>query len=1198
MARKNFTHLHVHSEYSLLDGSAKIPEIISRVKELGMDSIGLTDHGVMYGVIDFYKEAKKQNIKPILGCEVYVASASRHNKENSKDNYYYHLVLLAENIDGYRNLIKLVSLGFTEGFYHRPRVDLELLKKYSAGLIALSACVNGPLAKDILQYGYKKALEHALIYKQIFGAEHFFVELQDHGLKDEKTAYPMLLKIAEETGLPLVCTNDSHYIKKEDAKAHEVLLCIQTGKTMNDPDRMKYETDELYIKTPDEMYTLFPYVPEALENTRKIAERCNVEIEFNQYKLPKFSVPDGKDAFDYLKALCVEGVGKKYETITREITERLDYELDTIRTMGFTDYFLVVWDFIKYAKEQGIMVGPGRGSAAGSLVSYSLSVTDIDPLKYDLLFERFLNPERISMPDIDIDFCYERRQEVINYVIEKYGADHVAQIITFGTMAARAVTRDVGRALGIPYSNVDRIAKMLPFALGMTISKALDISSELREVYENDEETRTLLNMARGLEGLPRHASTHAAGVVISDAPVVEYVPLNVNDNVITTQFTMNTLEELGLLKMDFLGLRTLTVIQNTCAQAEKNHHVRIDINKIDFTEKPVYDLISQAKTEGVFQLESSGMKSFMKELAPSCIDDIIAGIALYRPGPMDFIPKYIQGKKNGGQVKYAHPRLEPILKDTYGCIVYQEQVMQIVRDLAGYSLSRSDLVRRAMSKKKTAVMAEERKNFVFGLGEEVPGCLKNGIPQSAAEQIFDEMAKFAQYAFNKSHAAAYAVIGYQTAWLKTRYPIEFMAALMTSVMDFAPKVSEYMAECKKMGITVKPPDINEGFGGFSVSREQIRFGLSAIKNVGRYFVKSLVEEREKNGKYKSLTDFVNRLGSGELNKRCAESLIMAGAFDSLGGKRSQYMDVYQNIIAGAASGRRNIADGQISLFDTDINIDIAHDKNFDPYADDLPVLEEFDKKLLLENEKAVLGIYVSGHPLDGYTDVLKKYTNSVSLDFLAADMAEEAITGESLGETGLDFPAGGIANGAQDERHAKMYDGKRVVIGGMVAAKSVKYTKNNKIMAFVTLEDAYGVVELIVFPNVYEKIMSRLTDGAVILADGKASLKEDENAKVLCDEIRFYEDIASDAPHTAGGKAANRQKQQKLWLKIAADKENSLAQTLEILAAHPGATPVALFYEASNKRELADKKYFVAYDAYLCESLEQILGAGTVRLA
>ncbi|MDR1689750.1 MAG: DNA polymerase III subunit alpha [Clostridiales bacterium] len=1188
MDTKKFTHLHVHSQYSLLDGSAKIPEIISRVKELGMDSVAITDHGVMYGVIDFYKEAKKQGVKPILGCEIYVASGSRLNKDANKDNYYYHLVLLAENETGYHNLIKLVSFGFTDGFYYKPRVDLELLREHKEGLIALSACVAGPVSKNLLQYGYAHGLAQAKIYKEIFGANNFFIELQDHGLANEKTVNPLLIKIAGELNLQMVCTNDSHYINRADAKAHEVLLCIQTGKTMQDDDRMNYETDELYIKSPDEMYALFPYAREALENTAKIAERCNIEIEFNNYKLPKFELPEGTDSFGYLKSLCEKGILEKYGAKTEEIEKRLNYELGIINSMGFVDYFLVVWDFIRYAKEKGIIVGPGRGSSAGSIVTYSLSITNIDPLKYNLIFERFLNPERISMPDIDIDFCYERRQEVINYVVEKYGADHVAQIITFGTMAARACTRDVGRALGYTYSDVDRIAKMIPFAIGMTIEKALEANPELKAAYDTEEETKTLLDFSLKLEGLPRHASTHAAGVVICNKPINEYVPLNVNDGVITTQFPMNTIEELGLLKMDFLGLRTLTVIQNARLAAEENNNIKIDMDRIDYGEKPVYDIISQAKTEGVFQLESAGMKSFMKDLAPSSIMDIMAGISLYRPGPMQFIPKYIQGKRFSAETKYIHKSLEPILKDTYGCIVYQEQVMQIVRDLAGYSLARSDLVRRAMSKKKTEVMVEERKNFIYGLGDEVPGCIKNGIPLEAAEEIFNEMEDFAKYAFPKPHAAAYAVIGYQTAWLKVHFPTEFMAALLTSVMDFAPKISEYISECKKMGITVQPPDINEGDGNFRAISGRIRFGLSAIKNVGRGFVKSLVDERRKNGKYKSLTDLVHRLTSGDLNKRCIESLIKAGAFDSLGGKRSQYMKIYADVMNSLASGKKKNVAGQLNLFD------MGFSDNIDMYADDLPKMEEFDRRFLLESEKEILGLYLSGHPLEGYLDVLNQYSNSTSLDFIAAENPEE-----------------------NPDAKGRMYDGKRVSIGGIVAAKSVKYTKNNKMMAFITLEDAFGTVEVIIFPNVYENFLSTLSQDSVILVEGRASLKEDENAKIVCDSVKFYDELNAEKKPDAQGKSGAARgkngasqaksgaeqakpgaKSKKLWIKITPEKEGEKENVLGVLSLYPGNTPVALFFERTNKRELVDKKYFVAEDNLMYETLAEILGDETVKMA
>lgn len=1144
---QNFTHLHVHTEYSLLDGSAKIKELIARVKELNMSSVAITDHGVMYGVIDFYKEAKEQGIKPILGCEVYVASGSRLNKSASKDNFYYHLVLLAENNEGYENLIKLVSYGFTEGYYYKPRVDTELLRKYSKGLIALSACLSGPVSKNILQFGYSAALEQAKTYKEIFGKNNFFIELQDHGLEDEQTVNPQLVRISKEADIPMVCTNDSHYIYREDAKAHEVLLCIQTGKTMLDEDHMQYGTDQLYIKSPKEMYSLFPYAPEAAENTAKIAERCNVEITFNDYKLPKFDVPGGKTPYGYLEELCLKGLNEKYNPVTNELSERLNYELNTIKEMGFVDYFLIVWDFIRYAREKGIIVGPGRGSAAGSIVSYCLSITNIDPIKYNLIFERFLNPERISMPDIDIDFCYERRQEVINYVIEKYGDDHVAQIITFGTMAARACIRDVGRGLGMAYGDVDRIAKMIPFAIGMTINLALKLNPELREAYENEEEIKELIDMSLKLEGLPRHASTHAAGVVICNEPVTEYVPLNVNDGVITTQFPMTVLEELGLLKMDFLGLRTLTVIQNAVNEIEKNHGVKIDIDKIDFSEKEVFSLISSGKTEGIFQLESSGMKSFMKELIPNNIEDIIAGISLYRPGPMDFIPKYIKGKNSGAPITYLHEKLEPILKSTYGCIVYQEQVMQIVRDLGGYSLGRSDLVRRAMSKKKTKVMAEERQNFIHGLGDEVPGCINNGVPEDIAEQIFNEMTDFAKYAFNKSHAAAYAVIGYQTAWLKHHYPVEFMAALMSSVMDSSSKIAEYINDCKSLNIELLPPDVNEGYGKFSVKDNKIRFGLLAIKNVGGNFVKSMVREREKNGTYTSITDFIVRLDGQDVNKRSVESLIMAGAFDSLGGKRSQYMSVYSQIMAGVSQNKKKNVEGQISLFD----VGASSPAN----SDVLPNIAEYEIKELLEKEKEVLGIYIIGHPLNEYMPVLNRYVNVKSADF--------------VNEQGAEF-----------ENESRIEDGTNVAIGGIIAKKTVKYTKNNKAMCFLSLEDLFGTVEIIVFPNLYERFLSVLDIDTVVLIEGKATVREEEDGKIICDKLYNYDELKN-KPFKA---------QQSFWVKMLKGQEKFEEDVKNILKSHQGNNRAILYFEGDKRRQILDYEFWTNGGKEAQEEIKKLL--------
>ena len=1098
----NFTHLHVHTEYSLLDGSAKITELIANAKALNMHSMAITDHGVMFGVIDFYKEAKSAGIKPIIGCEVYVAPGSRFDKENS----YYHLVLLAENNTGYHNLIRLVSLGFTEGFYYKPRIDLELLKKYRDGLIALSGCLGGVVTRDILNVSYEKGLQAALTYRDIMGEGNFFLELQEHDIEEQQTANQQLIRLSKQTGIPLVCTNDVHYIAAEDSFPHEVLLCIQTGKTIKDEDRMRYHGEDYYLRTPQEMAQLFAHVPEALENVAKIAERCNVDIAFNQYKLPKFELPAGTNAFDYLSKLSHSGIVERYDNVTDELTQRLNYELQTIQDMGFADYFLVVADFVSYARKKGIVVGPGRGSAAGSLAAYCLGITNIDPIRFNLLFERFLNPERISMPDIDIDFCYERRQEVIDYVIQKYGASHVAQIITFGTMAAKAAVRDVGRGLGMPYASVDRIAKMVPTELGITIKRALQINPELQTAYNSEEDTRRLLDMSLRLEGLPRHASTHAAGVVICDEPVTEHVPLNLNDGVVTTQFSMNVLEELGLLKMDFLGLRTLTVINNAVDEIKRGRGINIDIDNIPFDDPKVFGLIAQAKTEGVFQLESSGMKSFMKELQPESLEDIIAGISLYRPGPMDFIPKYIAGKRDRQNIRYTHPSLAPILESTYGCIVYQEQVMQIVRVLAGYSLGRSDLIRRAMSKKKADVMAEERKNFIYGIENDVAGCIRNGIPKEAAEKIFDDMTDFAKYAFNKSHAAAYAVIGYQTAWLKVHYPVEFMAALLTSVMDFTSKVAEYIHECKEMSISLLPPDVNESFTAFSVSNGTIRFGLLAIKNVGRGIINNVVREREAGGKFTSLTQFINRMDGKDLNKRCLESLIKAGAFDSLGGNRAQYMQAYADILNGIGHSKKKNVEGQLNLFE--LTEDISQDRDI------LPEVAEYSTKMLLALEKEVLGIYVSGHPLSSYQHFLGNFASTSSLDFKA--------------------------NAADDQQ---------VVFGGIIVHNSIKYTKSNKPMSFLTVEDLYGAVEVVVFPQTYEKYWGRLEPDNVIIIKGRASLKEEEDAKIICNEIILHDD----APR------------QELWLKFSKDKRISMEELQEIATHFKGEQKIVV-YDADKK--------------------------------
>ncbi len=1140
-----FVHLHVHTEYSLLDGSAKVKDIVLRAKQLNMDALAITDHGVMFGAVDFYKAAKECGIKPIIGCEVYVSSGSRFDR-NKK---YFHLVLLAKDNEGYQNLMKLTSFGFTEGFYYKPRIDIELLKKYSSGLIALSACLAGPVARTLLNGTYEEAVKQALVYNEIFGSGNFYLELQSHGISAQEIVNKQLIKMSKELNIPLVCTNDVHYIKKEDSEPHEILLCIQTQKTINDSDRMKYEGQQFYLKSPEEMYELFSETAkEGLLNTVEIASRCNVEIEFGQYKMPKFIPPNSMSAYEYLRKLCFEGLNLRYGNKKgsiefEQLIERMEYELSVILNIGFVDYFLIVWDFIKYAKDNGIMVGPGRGSAAGSIVSYCLKITNIDPVKYNLLFERFLNPDRISMPDIDIDFCYERRQEVIDYVIEKYGKDHVTQIITFGTMAARGSIRDVGRALSMSYGAVDRIAKMIPFALGMTIKKALEINVELAKAYKDEEEVKLLVDMAMCLEGLVRHASTHAAGVVICDKPVTEYVPLNVNDGVITTQFSMTTLEELGLLKMDFLGLRTLTVIQTAVNEINRTSSSKVNIDDIDFNDENVYKLISAAKTEGVFQLESSGMKSFMKELQPQCLEDIIAGISLFRPGPMDFIPKYIKGKRNPNNIRYTHELLEPILKSTYGCIVYQEQVMQIVRDLAGYSLSRSDLVRRAMSKKKADVMDEERRNFVLG-------CIERNISKQAADAIFDEMTDFAKYAFNKSHAAAYAVIGYQTAWLKVHYPVQFMAALMTSVMDSSEKIAEYINECKKMGIVVLPPDINESFEKFTVSNGRIRFGLLAIKNVGHNTIEALINERKQNGVYASLTHFISRLDTKELNKRCIESLIKAGAFDSLSGSRSQYMAMYKNILSGIVQTKKRTLEGQISLFE----IESDNSGESIEYKDELPNVAEFSKKELLTFEKEMLGVYVSGHPLSEYEQFLNKYVDATTLDF---------------------------AN------EQEKYSNKLVTVGGIIAAKSVKYTRDNKTMAFLTLEDLSGTMEIVIFPQLFEKYGHRLIEDEVIVVKGKVNVKEDEDAKVVCNEIIFRENTKPNA----------NTENQKLWLKISSYDISVLNKIKDVAIKQPGNVPVIIYVEQTKQKISFDKKFWVSGDEKQVSEFKKLLGEGCTIL-
>ena len=1073
-----FAHLHVHTEYSLLDGSNKISECVARVKELGMNSVAITDHGVMYGVIDFYRAARNEGINPVLGCEVYVASGSRFDREGGTgEERYYHLVLLAENNQGYANLMKIVSRGFTEGFYYKPRVDYEVLQEFSEGLICLSACLAGEVQRLLLKGEYQQAKEAALRYQDIFGKGNFFLELQDHGIPEQRLVNQQLLRLSQETGIELVATNDVHYTMAEDAEPHDILLCIQTGKKLQDEDRMRYEGGQYYIKSEEEMKALFPYALQALENTQKIADRCHVEIEFGVTKLPKYHVPDGLTSWEYLNKLCLEGLKRRYPERWQEVLPQMEFELNTIHTMGYVDYFLIVWDFIHYARSQDIMVGPGRGSAAGSIVSYTLEITNIDPLKYNLIFERFLNPERVTMPDIDVDFCFERRQEVIDYVVRTYGKEEVVQIVTFGTMAAKNAIRDVGRVMDLPYAFVDTISKAIPNELNMTISKALTMNPDLKKMYETDETVKKLIDMSLRLEGLPRHTSMHAAGVVISQLPVEEYVPLSrASDGSITTQYTMTTLEELGLLKMDFLGLRTLTVIQNTVKNIKAGHGVDIDIDHIDFDDKAVLDMISAGKTEGVFQLESAGMTNFMKELKPQSLEDLIAGISLYRPGPMDFIPAYIKGKNHPEEITYECPQLEPILKPTYGCIVYQEQVMQIVRDLAGYSWGRSDLVRRAMSKKKAAVMEKERQSFVYGNEEEgVKGCIANGIDEKTANHIYDEMIDFAKYAFNKSHAAGYAVVAYQTAWLKYYYPVEYMAALMTSVLGNASKVSEYILSSRRMGIEVLPPDINVGEGNFSVQGGKIRYGLSAVKSIGKPVIEAIIENREEQGPFKSLSDFVNRLSSREVNKRTVESFIKAGAFDSLGIKRKAAMLVYPSMMDQASQEKKNSLSGQMSLFD------LVPEENKQEYEIRVPDVEEYDKQTLLALEKEVLGIYISGHPLDEYEEKWQRNISNTTTDFL------------------LDEETGSV----------RVKDGAPAIVGGMIVERTIKYTKNNKTMAFLTLEDLVGTVEIIVFPRDYEKFQQYLIEDAKIFVRGRVNAEEEKNAKLICEAVIPFEDIA-----------------------------------------------------------------------------------------
>ena len=1201
-----FVHLHVHTEYSLLDGSNKIKEYVARVKELGMNSAAITDHGVMYGVIDFYRAAKEAGIKPILGCEVYVAPKSRFDRELSGgEERYYHLVLLAENNTGYDNLVKIVSKGFTEGYYYKPRVDMELLNQYHEGIIALSACLAGEVQTYITKRMPDEARKAARKYEACFGKGNYFLELQDHGIPEQRLVNTELLKMSKELDIPLVATNDVHYTYAEDAEPHDILLCLQTGKKLADEERMRYEGGQYFVKSEEEMKGLFPYAWEAVENTQVIADRCNVEIKFGETKLPHYEVPEGYDSWTYLNKLCDDGLAERYGdgsqpagATGQTLRERLDYELGVIKRMGYVDYFLIVWDFINYAKSNGIPVGPGRGSAAGSIVSYCLKITNIDPIRYDLLFERFLNPERVSMPDIDVDFGPDGRQDVIDYVSRKYGAEKVVQIVTFGTLAAKGVIRDVARVMDLPYAFADSIAKMVPNELNITLDLALEKNPEFRKLYQEDEQVHTLIDMCKRLEGLPRHTGMHAAGVVICPEAADEFVPLSRgSDGAIVAQFTMTTLEELGLLKMDFLGLRNLTVIRDAVNFIEQTTGERVDIDNIDYNDPQVLAYIGTGKTEGIFQLESAGMKNFMKELRPQSLEDVIAGISLYRPGPMDFIPRYIKGKNNHDEIVYSCPQLEPILKPTYGCIVYQEQVMQIVRDLGGYTMGRSDLVRRAMSKKKQSVMEKERANFIYGNAEEgVPGCVSKGISEQIAGGIYNDMMDFAKYAFNKSHAACYAVVALQTAWLKFYHPVEFMAALMTSVIDNPKKVSEYILTCRNMGIQLLPPDINQGQSGFSVTDGKVRYALTAIKGVGRPVIEAIVAERRGRGPFTNLKDFITRMADKDLNRRAIENFIKAGALDSLGGTRKQFMSVYVQILDHIVKDKKSNLAGQMSLFD------IADDSQKEEFDIRMPEVGEYTEEMKLAFEKEVLGIYLSGHPLESYQELWQKYITNNTNDFA---LEEETNT-------------------------VRVTDQSTVIVGGMISNKTVKYTKTNQVMAFLELEDLVGTVEIVVFPRDYEKYGSLLAEDAKIFVKGRVSVEEDKDAKLICEQIVGFDEAAQakESPFAAGrfggmgrrnynpgktmpgrtpvqGAAGNQPTAGQrgkmpagLWIQFP-DAESYFAREKELLdaiAASDGNDDVVIFLKSTRGIKVLPPNRRVHADEELIQRLQELFGGENVK--
>ena len=1154
---RNFTHLHLHTEYSLLDGACRIEGLMQRVKALGQTAVAITDHGVMYGCVDFYKAAKKAGVKPIIGCEVYVATRTRFDKVNRIDGSN-HLVLLCKNETGYKNLIKMVSAGFTEGFYNKPRVDHELLEEYHEGLICLSACLAGEIPQALLAGDYEKAKNLARYYEDLFGKGNYYIEIQDHGLDEQRTVLPLLVRLSRETGIPLVATNDAHYLEKEDSRMQHILICIQTNKTVNDDDVLEFGTDEFYVKSTDEMYELFSAWPEACENTSRIAEMCSFDFEFGVTKLPYFVAPDGMDNKEYFVKLCRDGLLRRYGAdVPEDIRARLDYEISIIDRMGYINYYLIVFDFINYAKSQGIPVGPGRGSGAGSLAAYCVGITNIDPIKYNLLFERFLNPERVSMPDFDIDFCYERRQEVIDYVIRKYGADHVAQIVTFGTMAARAAIRDVGRVLDMPYGTVDGIAKLVPMEPKMTLTKALSISRELKARYDADPQVKELIDMSLKLEGMPRHASTHAAGVVITREAADEYVPLATNDGNPVTQFTMTTIEELGLLKMDFLGLRTLTVIDD----AEKMIRKRepgFSMDAVPYDDQRVYAMLNAGETEGVFQMESGGMTQAVMGLQSKSLEDIIAIISLYRPGPMESIPTYIANRHNPGNVKYKTPQLEHILDVTNGCIVYQEQVMQICRELAGFSYGQADLVRRAMSKKKHDVMEKERQHFVHGNtepGHECAGCVANGISETVANAIFDDMSSFASYAFNKAHAAAYAVVAYQTAYLKRHYPREFMAALLTSVLDNTGKVIEYTAECQRMGIRVLPPDINASDAGFTVEGKDIRFGLLALKNVGRNLIATVVRERS-GTPYRSLYDFCKRLHGTEINRRAVESMIKSGAFDNLEAKRRSMMDGVEGILKSVESEARRNLDGQIDLFGA---LDGEQESGRNVYK--LPDSgEEYPYDILLQMEKEVSGLYLSGHPLDHYRPVIEKVST--------------CRISELVGE------------------NAHAYDEQNVTLVCTVVRTKTINTKAGGMMAFITVEDLSGSMEVLAFPKVLLAASEAVHDNAVVVIKGRVSYKEDEPSKLIADsivDVECYEPdkIKTDIKSTKNG----------LWLKLSSMRSESFEETKNLLQIFEGNFPVYMYFEDTKQRMLAPKSLWCTQSDLLVSELERVLGAGNVKV-